>query len=101
MVADLLLTDFESLLLLGPIGGLLLHIPLVRNADHRLQGLDHLVVRYLHDSRHHRAELDSPGRLHDHVVTLLYLKSQRIEKINLARCPKPYSDYLNHLSTSL
>ena len=48
-------------------------------------------------SRNDRAELNTSGGLHDHVVASLYLKLQRIEEIYLARCTKSYTNYFCHI----
>ena len=101
MLLDLLQADSESFLLFLPVGSLLLRILLAGNPDHRLQGLNHLIVLHLHDAAHNRSVFHTPGSLHDDVVILFYVKLQRIKKINLARCAKSNPDNFNHCFTSL
>ena len=65
--------------------------------ERQLQRLDYLVILHFMHSRNDRAELNTSGGLHDHVVASLYLKLQRIEEIYLARCTKSYTDYFCHI----
>lgn len=98
---DFFQTDLKGFLLLYFVGCLLFSIMLICNTDHRLQGLDDLLILHLRSTQHNHAKLDPPGGFHDHPIALLYLKLHGIKEINLPRRAKSHSYNLDHLYTSL
>ena len=100
MLADLLETDPEGILLLELVICLLLYIPLVCNPYHGFKRLDHLLVLNLRNPGHNCSKFDSSRGLDNDMISPLYFKIQRVKEINLARSPKSYTNYFCHLSTS-
>ncbi len=101
VLLNLLQTDFKGILLLLLIGRFLLLVSFRSDPQHRLQGLNHLVILHFPGIADCRAELNASGSLHYHIFSSLYLKMQRVKKIDLTRSAKPYTNYFCHLYTSL
>ncbi len=101
MLLDLFKTDLKGILLFPLVGCLLLLVSLVGDSQYRFKRLNHLVIFHFPGIADCRAELNASGSLHNHVFPSLYIKMQRVKKINLTRGAKPDSNYFYHLYTSL